>query len=91
MIYDLQYSEGCSFSTTINGKELVDFTETPEGKAELKKLILALVEKVDVDVADLQMLFMGALTQIGTYEDEGYCEQCGSSNFSYKAKFEVDD
>ncbi len=131
------YFDGCSFSTTINEKELVDLTDD-EINTILKPILCLLVEKSDkedrrrdnyaslvvgkldlldlddneydemymtvynktyneeytidklkdeinneTDLGVLQMLYEELLSELGKYEDLGFCDQCCSHNGEY--------
>jgi hypothetical protein len=137
------YLDCCSFSTTINDKELVDLTDD-EINTILKPILCFLVEKSDkeerrrdnyaslvvgkidfldlddneydemymnvynkayneeytidklkdeinneTDLAVLQMLYEELLSELGKYEDLGFCEQCCSYNGGYTYTVEL--
>lgn len=137
------YLDGCSFSTTINEKELVDFTDD-EINTILKPILCFLVEKSDkderrrdnyaslvvgkidfldlddneydemymnvynkayneeytidklkdeinneTDLGLLQMLYEELLSELGKYEDLGFCEQCCSHSGEYTCTVEL--
>lgn len=137
------YLDGCSFSTTINNKELVDLTDD-EINTILKPILCFLVEKSDneekrrdnyatlvvdkinsldlndyeynsmfvfvyneayneeytidklkdeinneTDLAVLQMLYEELLSELGKYEDLGFCEQCCSHSVEYTYTVEL--
>ena len=137
------YLDGCSFSTTINEKELVDFTDD-EINTILKPILCFLAEKSDkderrrdnyaslvvgkidfldlddneydemymnvynkayneenfidklkdeinneTDLGVLQMLYEELLSELGKYEDLGFCEQCCSHSVEYTYTVEL--
>ena len=133
------YLDGCSFSTTINNKELVDLTDD-EINTILKPILCFLVEKSDneekrrdnyatlvvdkinsldlndyeynsmfvfvyneenfidklkdkinneTDLSVLQMLYEELLSELGKYEDLGFCEQCCSHSVEYTYTVEL--
>lgn len=80
--YKLIYSDGCSYSTTINDKELVDLNEEDTNNVLLKRVLKHLIDKEE-DLAVLQHIFEEFLESNGKEKDLGYCEQCGSYNTEY--------
>lgn len=137
------YLDDCSFSTTINNKELVDLTDD-EINTILKPILCFLVEKSDneekrrdnyatlvvdkinsldlndyeynsmfvfvyneayneenfidklkdkinneTDLSVLQMLYEELLSELGKYEDLGFCEQCCSHSVEYTYTVEL--
>jgi ArsR family metal-binding transcriptional regulator len=87
MNYKVEYSEGCFFSLTINGEETAEFTDKLE---ELRKVCKAIMDKC-TDITAFQEFLQYALMDMGEYIDDGYCEQCGSSNYSYRLDIDIDD
>lgn len=72
----IEYQEGCSYSMEIDDKQFVELTKEQQ-KEVCHKL---------VDIADaycLQQFIETVCQDMGTMEDLGYCETCGSYNERY--------
>lgn len=86
--FELEYYDGCDYSTTINGKELVELS-----KEEIRDTLIPILKQYlteDTDLSVLQSLFETVLMDNGAYEDLGYCETCGSYNSSYTMTTEIE-
>lgn len=81
-----EYCDGCmSFSTTIDGTELVDMDID-----KLKKYIQYIIPLVD-DVAILQNVFCRVLESRGNTDGYGICEECGDAYYKYSLDLEVNE
>lgn len=72
----IEYQEGCGYSMEIDDKQFVELTKEQQ-KEVCHKL---------VDIADaycLQQFIETVCQDMGTMEDLGYCETCGSYNERY--------
>jgi len=89
----LEYLDGCNYSSTCDGVELVDLTDV-EIEKKLKPALCKMIN--DLDRSNecfgyiLSEIFEKLLINTGKYEVLGDCEQCGESDELYTKTVHID-